>query len=161
MSDAAVVLTIASALGSGIVGGIFFAFSTFVMRALADVPAAHGIGVMQAINLRVINPLFMTAFLGTGLACAAVIAIALADLGEPFAPYAIAAGVLYIAGSIGVTLRANEPRNLALGEMDPRSEETDRYWRDRYLPEWNRLNHLRTIACIVAGGLEIGAVSVG
>jgi uncharacterized membrane protein len=161
MSDLAAALTIAAALGSAVVGGIFFAFSTFVMRSLAAIPDEHGIRAMQAISLKVINPLFMTAFLGTGVVCGATIVIALANLGDSYPWYSIAAGLLYIAGSIGVTMGANQPRNLALGELDPTTEETARYWRERYLPEWNRLNNLRTIACIVAAGLETGALRVG
>ena len=37
-------------LGSALVGGIFFAFSSFVMKALARVPPAEGIAAMQSIN---------------------------------------------------------------------------------------------------------------
>ena len=67
------VLTLISALGCGLVGGIFFAFSAFVMKALNRLPPAQGIAAMQSINVTVINPLFMTAFFGT----AAVLSIAL------------------------------------------------------------------------------------
>lgn len=58
-----------SALGCGLVAGIFFTFSTLVMRALAQLKPDRGIAAMQAINITVINPWFITAFLGTGLAC--------------------------------------------------------------------------------------------
>jgi len=64
------VLTLISALGCGLVGGIFFAFSAFVMKALNRLPPAQGIAAMQSINVTVINPLFMTAFFGTAAACA-------------------------------------------------------------------------------------------
>jgi len=49
-------LTLLSALGSGLIAGAFFAFSTFVMGALGRLPAAHGIAAMQSINVVVINP---------------------------------------------------------------------------------------------------------
>jgi hypothetical protein len=62
-------LALFSALGCGLVAGVFFAFSSFVMNALARLPAAQGIAAMQSINVVVINPLFMTAFLGTAAAC--------------------------------------------------------------------------------------------
>ena len=42
----------AAVLGCGLVAGIFFAFSTFVMRALGRRPAGEGIAAMQAINIR-------------------------------------------------------------------------------------------------------------
>lgn len=51
-------------LGSALVGGIFFAFSSFVIKALADVPTAEGIGAMQSINVAVINPSFLGVFFG-------------------------------------------------------------------------------------------------
>ncbi|WP_010496926.1 hypothetical protein [Paenibacillus elgii] len=53
-------LTYASALGSGLIAGLFFAFSTFVMSALARLPAEQGIAAMQSINVTVLNPLFYT-----------------------------------------------------------------------------------------------------
>ena len=81
MSDLTVALTIATALGWGSPAAAF-AFSTFVMRALDDVPVPAGVGAMQAINLRVINPWFMLVFLGTGIACAATIAIGVANVGD-------------------------------------------------------------------------------
>jgi hypothetical protein len=37
------VLTVAAAVGSGVMAGVFFAFSTFVMRALGRLPAPQGI----------------------------------------------------------------------------------------------------------------------
>ncbi len=45
-------------LGSALVGGVFFAFSSFVMKALARVPSPEGIAAMQSINVVVINPSF-------------------------------------------------------------------------------------------------------
>ena len=40
----------AALLGSALIGGIFFAFSSFVMKALARVPSSEGIETMQSIN---------------------------------------------------------------------------------------------------------------
>ena len=59
-----------------------------------------------------------------------------------------------------VTMAGNQPRNLALGELDPHAPETARFW-FRYVREWNRLNHVRTLACVIAAGLEMGALRVG
>ena len=68
-----VVLTFVAALGSGLMAGVFFAFSTFVMKALARLPAREGIAAMQSINIVVINPAFLGVFLGTAVACVAVL----------------------------------------------------------------------------------------
>jgi uncharacterized membrane protein len=72
-----------AALGCGLIAGVFFAFSTFVMKALAQQPAAQGIATMQSINITVINPWFMTVFLGTVIACLWVTIGALSNWHNP------------------------------------------------------------------------------
>ncbi|MGD9741821.1 MAG: hypothetical protein AB7V53_04220, partial [Dongiaceae bacterium] len=52
------VLTFLSALGAGLIAGLFFAFSSFVMAALARLPADQGVAAMQSINTAVLNPVF-------------------------------------------------------------------------------------------------------
>ncbi len=44
------------ALGSALVAGVFFAFSTFVMKALGRLQPEQGIAAMQSINVTVLNP---------------------------------------------------------------------------------------------------------
>ncbi len=67
------VLVLAGALSSALVAGMFYAFSSFIMAALARVPGAEGMRAMNAINVTVITPSFMALFMGT-----AVLGIALA-----------------------------------------------------------------------------------
>src|SRR6476620_3456710 len=61
-------LTFIAALGSGLVPGIFFAFSNFVMKALARLPPAQGIAAMQSMNVIVLNRWFF----GTAACCLAL-----------------------------------------------------------------------------------------
>ena len=70
-------LTIAivtAALGSGLIAGLFFAFSTFIMKALALRPPAEGMAAMVSIDRVILRSLFMPVFFGTAL-LSAVIAI--------------------------------------------------------------------------------------
>ena len=60
------------AIGSGIVAGVFFAFSSFVMAALGRISPTQAVAAMNSINVTVINPGFMTAFVGTGVLCLVV-----------------------------------------------------------------------------------------
>src|SRR5262245_41361187 len=63
------------AIGSGLIAGVFFAFSTFVMRALAQRPAHEAVAAMQSINVVVLNPLFLLPFVSTaGVGIVSVIA---------------------------------------------------------------------------------------
>ena len=63
----AVILTFLAALCCGLIAGLFFAFSNFVMKALASVAPERGMSSMQAINRTVLNPVFLCVFLGTAV----------------------------------------------------------------------------------------------
>jgi hypothetical protein len=60
-------LTLLGAIGAGLVVGIFFAFSAFVMTALGRLPAPNGVSAMQSINVAALNPAVLSVFFGTGL----------------------------------------------------------------------------------------------
>jgi uncharacterized membrane protein len=159
MSELEVVLVIASAVGSAVIAGVFFAFSTFVMTALGRLPASQGIAAMQHINITVINPWFLGVFLGTGAACAAAIVAVLADWDGSYGPLVLVGGALYLIGSVGLTSTYHQPRNLALERLDPDSTSSGSPWA-RYRAEWLAANHIRTIASAIASVLLIGALHV-
>lgn len=142
-------LTLISALGCGLVGGVFFAFSAFVMKALERLPPAQGIAAMQSINVAVINPLFMTAFFGTAAACVTLVIISLLDWDRPGAALNFVGSLLYLFGTILVTIVFNVPRNEALAGVDPASAAGARIWAG-YLTRWTILNHVRTAAALAA-----------
>ena len=112
-------LTLFSALGCGIVAGVFFAFSTFVMTALDRLPPAQGIAAMQSINFTVINPLFMGALFGAAVACVLVAVSALLKRSDSGSVYLIVGSLVYLIGTILVTIVFNVPRNDALAAVDP------------------------------------------
>ena len=146
------VLALLSALGSGLIAGAFFAFSTFVMTALARLQPPQGIAAMNSINVVVINPWFMGAFLGTALACLVLAASSLLAWQRPGAGYLLAGAVLYIVGTFLVTMVFNVPRNNALAAVDPASAEGARLWAS-YLSGWTAWNHVRTVAALAATAL--------
>jgi uncharacterized membrane protein len=142
-------LKLFSALGCGLIAGVFFAFSTFVMKALAQQPTAHGIATMQSINITVINPWFMTAFLGTAAVCLFLAVSSLSKWHQPGAIYLLIGSLLYLIGTFSVTMLGNVPLNNALAITDPNSTEGANLWA-RYLTSWTLWNHVRTIAAIAA-----------
>jgi uncharacterized membrane protein len=55
MSGSLTALTFVAALGAALNGGVFFAFSTFVMSGLARLRPADGIAAMQSINVTAVR----------------------------------------------------------------------------------------------------------
>jgi uncharacterized membrane protein len=143
-----------------VVAGVFFAFSAFVMRALARLPAPQGIAAMQAINVVAVTPAFMVALFGTALACGALIFSSLLLRGEPFAAYLLSGGVLYLGGAIGPTVVYHVPRNEALARIDPRGAGAKDHW-SRYLRGWTAWNHLRFAAALTASATLVIALCIG
>jgi uncharacterized membrane protein len=130
-------------------GGLFFAFSNFVMKALAQLDAKSGIAAMQSINVVVLNPLFLAIFFGTAAASLLLLIYSIVRWQQPGAAWLLAGGALYVLGNFVVTVVCNVPRNEALARVDAMSPEAVGIWR-RYVVEWTRWNHVRTITALVA-----------
>ncbi|PZD70549.1 hypothetical protein C1752_10978 [Acaryochloris thomasi RCC1774] len=138
-----------SVLGCGLVAGMFFAFSTFVMLALGQRPPSEGIAVMQAINVTVINPWFMIAFLGTAATCLFLAATSLFQWQQPGSIYLLVGSLLYLVGTLLVTIGFNVPMNDALAIVEPHNPDAADLW-SRYLTNWTFWNHIRTAAALAA-----------
>jgi uncharacterized membrane protein len=143
------------ALGCGLIGGLYFAFSAFIMRALGDIDSVAGIAAMNSINQAILRSLFMPLFFGTTLACATLVVIGFMQSGSSHGPLLIAGGLLYVIGMFVVTMACNVPLNGALLRGGMRDAAT---WR-RYLSNWTRWNHVRTIASLVASALFIASLA--
>ena len=136
-------------LGSALVGGIFFAFSSFIMKALAGVPSEEGIGAMQSINVVVLNPSFLGAFMGTAVLSLVAGGLALAGWGRPSAPFFLSGAIVYLVGTFLVTVLGNVPLNdqlAAVSATDPGARDV---WK-LYLGRWTMWNHVRTAAAMAA-----------
>jgi uncharacterized membrane protein len=147
-----------SAIGCGLLAGLYFAFSAFIMTALARIEQAQGIAAMNAIDDAIVKSLFMPLFLGTTLTSAALAVLAVFRWGEPGAATMLAGGVIHVTGMFAVTMIFNVPLNNALAAVDPSSPEAGLVW-TRYLKDWTRWNHVRTIASVVASALFIAGIS--
>ncbi len=152
--------TLATALGCGLVAGVFFAFSTFVMPALKRLPPAHGIAAMQAINVSAVTAAFMTALFGTAAACVGLAVWAATSWGEPPAALVLAGGAAYVVGTIGVTIARNVPLNDRLAVLNPHATGADSHW-IRYLSSWTAWNHVRAAAALAAAATLTVALHVG
>jgi uncharacterized membrane protein len=130
-----------SALGAGLIAGLFFAFSTFIMTALGRSGQVHGIVAMNSINTTILRSLFMPLFYGTTLTSIALAVIALSRWEGGRSMALLVGAIVYVLGMFVCTIIFNVPLNNALAAVDPASSEGATVWA-RYLSEWTSWNHV-------------------
>lgn len=143
-----VALVVAGLLGAAVSGGAFFAFSNFVMPALAGLRPSDGASAMQAINVAAPTPTFVAAIAGAGLVGLPVVVANLDRVGDTDIRYVAAGAVLSLASFV-ITVAGNVPRNNALDAVDAASADGQTYWA-HYLSSWTRLNTARTLTSLAS-----------
>ena len=138
-----------SIVACGLLAGLYFAFSAFVMTAFARIDVPAGVAAMNSINRVIQRSLFMPLFAGSSLSSLALAVIGALHWGEAGACAALAGGVIYFVGMFVVTMLFNVPRNNALDASDPATAEGQALWA-RFLKEWTAWNHVRTLASTAA-----------
>jgi uncharacterized membrane protein len=113
---------------SGLLAGLYFAYAVSVMPALRSMDDATFTTVMNRINVVIVNPVFLTVFLGAP-------AFAVALLAWDRSPWAIAGAALAVV-TLLVTVVFNIPLNNALAAGGER---------DAFETPWVLWNVVRTI----------------
>jgi uncharacterized membrane protein len=152
MSQSMHTLTLTTALACGVVTGVWFAFSGFVMGGLNRLPSAEGVAAMQSINRSALKPPLMIALFGTGLASLVLVVWAVRAWGDRRAVLVLAGSVLYLVGSVGVTGAANAPLNEQLDKLAPHGATAASHW-THYVHTWTAWNHVRGITSLAAAAL--------
>ncbi|UCH50331.1 MAG: DUF1772 domain-containing protein [Betaproteobacteria bacterium] len=149
----ALALTIA-AISAGLMAGVYFAFSGFIMRSFDQLGAAPAADAMNSINEVILRSWFMPLFFGSTLLYAALAIWAIFDADLPGRWLVFATGLTYVIGMFVCTAAFNVPLNNRLkdaGRDDNAKAET---W-THYFKYWTRWNHLRTICSLAALILSI------
>lgn len=145
------ILATTAAVGSAAVGGLFYAFSTFVMRGLDRTEPTDAITAMRGINAEAqSNAPFLALFLGSALLALAVGVVAAVQLRQPGSGYLLAGAVLAVVAVV-VTVAFNVPLNDRLAELDPTTltaADAALEWQ-HYLGPWTAWNHVRTLASVL------------
>ncbi len=115
------VSAVVAMLGSALIAGVFFAFSSFVMKALARVPSEEGIAAMQSIK----------------------------GWSMPSSSWLLAGALSYLIGTFLVTALGNVPLNDQLAAVSSADASAVAVWQ-HYLDRWTMLNTLRTAAAVAA-----------
>ena len=141
--------TIVAAIGAGAMGGVFFAFSAFVMPALDRVSPARAIASMHSINVMAPRAPLMLPLFATAALCCGLAVVAFRSWGSASATWLAVGCALYLLGPILLTAVGNVPLNDRLAEVHPHAVDAAKQWRD-YTGSWTVLNHLRAVGGIGA-----------
>ena len=147
-------------LAYAFVGGVFLAFSDFIMRSLANTGGVGGVQAMQIINREVFRWVFMTLFLGLVPISLIIIGYAATHSDGLATSLMALAGLIYIFGCFGVTVFFNVPMNEALAGMEHSQSATQDYWTRAYIPRWTFWNTVRMLACAVSAILLLFGLSL-
>lgn len=147
---------------TALISGLFYAYSVSVNPGLQRLADAEYLRAMQGINRAIINPLFMLSFMGTAIILPVCAWVVFRQEGASISFWLVlAAALLYIIGTFGVTMVGNVPLNDLLDTFDTGSATMQEIqaFRIRFEMPWNRLHGIRTVAnalslvCAIAAAL--------
>ena len=146
------------ALSSGLIAGIYFAFSAFIMQAFGKIDTSQSVAAMNAINETILRSWFMPLFFGSTIASVVLLLVALAHWGDAGSGLTLTAGAIYFIGMFVCTAVFNVPLNDLLAGLNEDNTNVEEVW-SRYRKAWTRWNHLRTVSSLVTCGLCIWLLS--
>ena len=150
------VVIVLAALANGLQAGTYYTWASGVMPGLARTDDRTFVHAMQEMNVAIVNPVFLSSFLGAPVL--AVLALVLAE-GDA-RPWAIAAAVGAVA-TLVITIGGNVPLNNALDAARPVDEVSDHgAVRAAFESRWVRLNAVRALTSTVALGC-LAAATLG
>jgi len=158
VSTLVTVLLWTAALGSGLMAGVYFAFSVFIMKAFGKIETAQSIAAMKSINETILSSLFMPVFFGSSIVSVLLIIVAFAQWGEAGSGLTFIAGATYFVGMFMCTVVFNVPLNNLLARLNKDSANAQKAW-SHYLKTWTKWNHLRTVSSVITCVLSIWLLS--
>jgi uncharacterized membrane protein len=138
----------AATIATGLMAGLFFAYTTSVMPGLRRADDRTLVTTMQRINVAILNGWFLVVFLGAFLLSALAVVLHLRD--GAVLPWAIAGLVLY-GLTLAITFGFNIPLNNQLDAAgDPSAIVDLAAARARFEVPWVRWNLARTATSLAA-----------
>ena len=143
----------------GLTAGIFYCWSVSVTPGLALLPDKEYITAFQSLNRAILNPMFLFCFMGL------VFLLPLSAFISYHKPLPVAfwllcaASLVYILGVMGVTMAGNVPMNEALDKFNTAAASPADLAATRagFEAQWNFLNNIRTVSCVISFALTVGA----
>jgi uncharacterized membrane protein len=136
----------------GLAAGLFYSYSCSVVNGLGRLGDKEYLLGFQSINRAILNPAFMLSFMGSLIVLPIAAWMTYKNGDAPAFYYFLAAAIIYAVGVFGITIAGNVPLNNMLDKFDigNASVEALRSMRDKFENKWNTLQHVRTVANIIA-----------
>ncbi len=146
-----VVVLFLATLAMGLMSGIMALYANTLMPGLRKLDDRTFVGAFQAIDTRIINPLFLGTFLGALVATGAAALLHLQDGFRNGLPWVLGAFALYLVVVI-ITLRVNVPLNDGIKGAGRLEEIADHSAVRREFSEerWVRFNTIRAWLTFIA-----------
>ncbi len=144
-----VMLVVVAAISAGLIAGVYFAFSGFIMRSLEQLGGAEAADAMNVINRVILRSCFMPLFFGSTLVHAVLMALAVFDAELPGRWTLFAAGSIYVVGMFVCTAAFNVPLNNQLAGAGSDDQTKAVIWA-HYYKVWTRWNHVRGVCSLLA-----------
>ncbi|MEQ8479543.1 MAG: DUF1772 domain-containing protein [Hoeflea sp.] len=141
-------------------GGVFLAFSDFIMRSLDLVRNQSGIEAMQVINVEIMRSVFMVLFMGMAVVSIFLVIYAWFYVDGVPGRLIMLSGAVYFAGVFVLTAAGNVPLNNTLAGLEAQTAAALSFWKESYMTRWVGLNSVRTLACFLASGLTLAALVI-
>ena len=144
---------------TGLIAGVYYAFSVSVNPAFAGLPDAAYFDAMNRIKVAIVNRAFSLSFFGAPLLLPVVTWMYARPAFSRKAGYLLAASLIFWIGSLGITVAGNIPLNekLASFVVNGATAEQAAAARKAFAGAWNNWHAVRTWASIIALVLTVMA----
>jgi len=144
------IILLITATTTALMAGLFYAWSCSVMLGFARLADREFVLGMQATNRAIQNPIFFAAFFGAPIFL--TISTFLHYNESPRFALLLAASVIYIIGTFGVTVFGNVLLNNTLDRfnLESATDEETALQRTNFERRWNNLNTIRTVSATIA-----------
>ena len=122
------VLLWVTALSSGLMAGVYFAFSAFIIKAFDNIETSQAIATMKSINKVILNSSFMPVFFGSSIISLVLSTVAMLYWNEPGTALMLSTGMVCVVGMFVCTVVFNVPLNNLLARLDPQSDNAPQVW---------------------------------
>ena len=146
-SSITIILLWTAAISSGLMAGVYFAFSAFIMKAFGNLDTTQSIAAMNSINRTILHSLFIPLFFGSSIVSVLLIVVAFFHWGEAGYEITLLAGIIYLVGMFVCTIAFNVPLNNSLAKIYANDSSAQQVW-SHYLKNWTNWNHLRALSSL-------------